>query len=119
MNIQMQCVDSSYSLSGAIATLTFTFQLVDTDITDAEGNPKVLDTATITVRQNVMDENAKDKLKQKILNEVQKYLTNAKATIAKVYAMFGTIDPDEILNAIKNDIQQDVQNLVSSTFGGN
>ena len=119
MNIQLECVDSTYSLSGNIATVTLTFRLVDTDLTDENGNPKVLDVKTISVSQNVLDPNAKDNLKAKILTQVEKYLTSAKTNVSVIYNLFGTTDPEQILENLKNELQTDIQALVQNTFGGN
>lgn len=119
MAVQIQCVEGTYSLSGHFATVTMTFQLLDDAILDASGNPKILDQKTISVTQNMLAENAKDVLKQKILDEVDDYLQKAKANIDTIYTMFGTIDPDQIMELIKQDIQTDIANLVQTYFPSN
>ena len=116
MAVELRCVDSSYSLSDSFATVTLTFELIDTNIVDESGNPKILDRRTISVTQNMLAENAKDVLKQRILAAIDEYLSKAKTNIDTIYVMFNTLDPDEIMALIKQDIQADVANLVQQYF---
>lgn len=116
MAVQLQCIESTYSLSGHFATVTLTFRLLDDSILDENNNPKILDQKTISVTQNMLAENAKEVLKQKILDAIADYLAKAKTNMDKIYSLFGTLDPDEIMNLIKQDIQNDVANLVQTYF---
>jgi len=118
MAIGVRCVDMSYSLSGYMANVSITFELFDDQITDENGVPKTLDSKTISVTQNILDVNAKENLRQKVLNELQKYLEKAKTNIGTLLSNFGTIDPDQILTNLKNDIEQEVPNVISNVFGG-
>jgi len=118
MNIDLRCVDSTYSLSGTIATLSIRFQLIDLDQVDENGDPKVLDEKVISVKQNILDSEAKNNLKKKILDEVEDYLIKAKENIYALYAIFGTIDPNEVLGLLKSEIETDVKALVAAVFGG-
>jgi len=118
MNIDLICTTLSYSLSGKTVTLNIQFQLVDLDQLDSDGLPKVLDKKVITVRQNIMDTDALSNLKAKILREVERYLVQARDNVSVLNAMFGTLDPEEIIGILKSNLETDVKALVADVFGG-
>ena len=117
MAIICEVSNVTYSIHRNFTTVTVDLTLKDDSITDESGNPKILDQKTISVTQNVLVDNALELLLRKIMNEIQVYLQNAKVNMDKLDALFGTHDPDQILAAIQNNIQENTNNLVSSIFG--
>jgi len=116
MAIQCKIVDITYSISKMITTVTITLNVFDDTIVDDTGNPKILDTKTISISQNMLDPDALNNLNNKINNEITEYLTRCKTNFDRLLSVFGTLDVDVILNNMKTDLQTAIDDAVSTIF---
>jgi len=110
--------DMSYSFSGNMATISVKWHLIDDALLDAEGNPKVLWSGTVTVRQNLDVDAPLDELNARLDAAIENSVSSAVQNALKVQTLFTTYNPDDIATSILTRCQTTAETVIANLTGG-